>query len=493
MDRFNWTSYNTNPYYSHDPYSQAPQEDGQHASLPQTGQPSAGEPVSGASWSHSAPGQSYLNFSLPEQILPSSRPDWEYFQHEPLPIAVADIIQNDAPQELPNPQPAVEKQRGRPPKGQSLAKQRFLAGLKAYERGAPLKDCSSSVKFGMYASADGRLHKKGVSLCVGLSQDDKVRVKQALDSRNRIYHEFLASRERLLAGLDKYAQGVQLKDCSATFSFRSYLSDDGHLHKPGKTLYGNLSSEDQERVYQALISRREIYLKRVMDKNSVEERFLASLDNYASGVPLNKCAKNIRIALYVTDCGRLKQDRQGLSLYNKLGPDEKLRVNQALAARRKIVTERFSEDVDQFMATLEPYGNGQDLLDCGNQSGLTKKAIMYLTPEGGLTFKGELLIDNLQPDQQVEVWYAIEKRRQFLNPSEQVPGSPWQLPEMPSSMPEMGGMDPDAMNDPMQTGTMDDSIQTGTMYDSIPMGTMDDPMQTGTMYDSIPMGTMDDP
>ncbi|MEJ2064225.1 MAG: hypothetical protein P8X74_13255 [Reinekea sp.] len=48
--------------------------------------------------------------------------------------------------------------------------------------------------------------------------------------------------------------------------------------------YNKLSQDEQTRVDQALLSRREISLKHAMDNASVEERFLASLDNYKGGV-----------------------------------------------------------------------------------------------------------------------------------------------------------------------------------------------------------------
>ncbi|MEJ2044387.1 MAG: DUF4573 domain-containing protein [Reinekea sp.] len=564
MDRANRTSYAADHYYS-----QTPLEDGQHSSQPEAEQTSAGVPTSGVSWSHPAPGQTSLNPNWPAQILSSPGQDLEDLLRTPQAITLEEIIQNEPP---PNPQLPVEKRRRKARKGQPTTKERFLAGLEAFERGALLKDCSATLQFSNYIKNDGSLIKRGVPLfntftaaekvrlqqavaarqrailervvdedivkarflegldnyaqgvqldeCSatlpfknyvsdtgrltkvgremrdGLSSEDQVRVNRALHSRSYIYRERKAANgpveERFLAGLDKYAQGFKLANCSATLIFATYVTDDGHLQRSGINLRDSLTQKDQDRLNQALLARREIFSKRAMEHCSVEERFLAGLDNYERGVPIRECSKDIHYYHYVTDDGRLQSVR-GQPLYNKLSQDDKVRVNRALTIRRRMASQRLARDVAKFMVTLEPYGNGLNLLDCGTQSGLMGRAITYLTPEGGLTRKGELLIENLQPDQLIDVKFAIEKRRQFLNPSAQVPESPWQLPEMPSSMPEMEWMDPDAMADPIQTGTMYDPMQTGPMYDPIQTGTMYDPQQTGSMVDPMQTGTMYDP
>ncbi|MEJ2041986.1 MAG: hypothetical protein P8X89_01780 [Reinekea sp.] len=482
MDRFYCNPDNTDPYYS-----QVRQEDGQHASLPEAGQTSAGVPVSG---SHTLPGQLSPNTNFPAQIPPSPSPVLEYFLSLPQPVSLEEIIQNDA--SAANQQPVVEARRRWLP-----VKERFLAGLEAFGRRASLKDCSSSLRFSDYIKNDGSLSRKGLplyetfttaekarldqaiaarratqnrkrvpedrvkedcsvtlevntqvsdtghsenarrELCAGLIPGDQERVNQALLSRSQICGErWLAAKapvaERFLAGLDNYAQGVKLKDCSATLSFKYYVSDDGFLSKKGRALRNRLSPPDQARLNQALLSRNYFHLKQVMVNAPVEERFLASLDNYARGVSLRECARNIGLPFYITG-GSLNS--RGRALYNRLSTDDKARVNQALTTRKEVIAQRTSGDLDKFMATLEPYGNGLSLLECGNQSGLMERVITYLTPEGGLTPKGELLIENLQPDQQIDVLFAIGKRQQFMDPSAQVPGSPWQLPEMPLSMP----------------------------------------------------------
>ncbi|MEJ2041979.1 MAG: hypothetical protein P8X74_13280 [Reinekea sp.] len=304
---------------------------------PEAGQTSAGGLESGVSGNHPAPGQLYPNPNLQAQIASSSRLDWGASQ----PIAAEDIIQNDA---LPNPQPAVEARRRRKSrtKGLPSVKKRFLAGLDKYAQGVQLKDCSSSLNFSTYIRKDGRMLKNGLTLNTKLTAAEKALLDQAVASRKERLLDNRSIKDHFLAGLDRYAQGAKLKDCSATIQFRFYVSTDGRLHQPGRYLRATLSSQDQARLDQALID------------------------------------------------------------------------------RGRIITQHTSADVDQFRTTLKPYGEGLNLLQCGDQSGLKNKVFMYLTPKGGLTYKGKRLIENLQPDQQIDVWYAIEKRRQFLDPSAQV-------------------------------------------------------------------------
>ncbi|MEJ2064226.1 MAG: hypothetical protein P8X74_13260 [Reinekea sp.] len=139
--------------------------------------------------------------------------------------------------------------------------ERFLAGLGNYARGDQLKDCSSILQFRNYVSDDGRLYIKGQKVFNSLSPEDQARVHQALLSRQRVAKAPVE--ERFLAGLDHYAEGAQLPDCSATIPFKYYASDDGHLTQRGQTLFDSLSAEDQERVNRALTSRRESYLQRI--------------------------------------------------------------------------------------------------------------------------------------------------------------------------------------------------------------------------------------
>jgi hypothetical protein len=326
--------------------------------------------------------------------------------------------------------------------------ERFLGGLDNFEQGVKLANCSATIKFKYYVTDDGYLRKSGKELYNGMLPEDQDRVDRALLSR-RVFHFNRAMgtpsvEERFLAGLDNYAQGVSLTHCSATLQFFDYASDKGTLTQKGRSLRANLLPEDQDRVDQALLSRSDFYLKQSMGKASVEERFLASLDNYANGVSLRGCSKDIAITCYLTDDGRLKQ---GKSVYDNLSIDDKRRVDQALSTRRKKAAEHISGDIPNFLVALVPYRNGLDLQECGRLSGLNNKAKKYFTEEGGLTPKGELLIENLPQYQRNEVLNEVEKRRQHMDLSAQ-------LPEIPASMPEMGGMDPTAMYTPMQMEAM---------------------------------------
>jgi hypothetical protein len=484
------------------------------------------------------------NFDFPSYIPPLPRSDWEYLQ----PNALENIIGNEVPLSPSNVQPAVEE-----PQRKQTIKARFLAGLNAYASGAPLENCSSSLRFRNYIKGNGDLTLAGRGLLKQLTDEEKTFLNQAISARQEVepakipaekrflagldnyaggvalvhcsatlafkdcvtdggdlkpYGKVLRARlspadqqrvndallsrrqfdlnrtiakapveERFLAGLDNYAQGLPLKNCSATLKYNIYVTDDGYLRQDGKDVFNRLSLGDQERVNDALLSRRQFDFNRVMTNPALEERFLAGLASYAQGAPLGHCSTALRYNLYASDDGKLPPD--GERLYNRLSPEDQNRVDQALAARRKVSAERIAGDLPHFMKALESYSDGVDFLEFGKQSGLKKKreryqkVERYLTPEGGLTPKGELLIENLSPDEQIYVKGKVEQRRQLMNPSAQAPESPWQMPEIPASMPEMGGMDLAAMADPMQTETMVDPMQTEAMVD---------PMQTEAMW-----------
>ncbi|MEJ2045996.1 MAG: hypothetical protein P8X89_22290 [Reinekea sp.] len=423
------------------------QRDGQYTS--------AGVPASGPWWSQPTPDQlqTYQDFNFPAQISPSLGSDLEHLQPPLQPMVLEDSVQTDASLAPSNPQPAAAP-------GSSMApterlppvKERFLAGLEAFARGEALVDCSSTLEFTSYINDDGRIVRKGISLCNRLTDAEKGLLRHAIIARQKTRFGG-SSEERFLASLDNYAQGVPVINCSATFpSFKAYVTDDGFLQKPGIALRNRMSQKDQERVNDALLSRQQFYLKRVMNNSPVEERFLAGLDNYAQGIPLANCSATLRFHPFVTDDGKLL--KRGEGLYKKLSPEDQDRVNKVLATRRRGAAERISGDLRPFLVALEPYSNGWDLQTCGKQSGLKRKVERYLTPEGGLTARGELLIENLPLNEQLAVQRTVEARRQHINPSAQVPESPWQLPEIPASMSEMGRMDPTSMYSPMQTEAM---------------------------------------
>ncbi|MEJ2044549.1 MAG: hypothetical protein P8X89_14875 [Reinekea sp.] len=355
-------------------------------------------------------------------------------------------------------------------------KERFLAGLDNYARGAPLAHCSATLKFSIYVTDSGYLHPDGEYLRDRLPQGEQAQLDDALLSRRKFYSS-KANRankapveERFLAGLDKYAQGVPLINCSTTIDFGSYVTDTGSLRPRGVGLRKNLLPKDQDRLNAALIARHELHSNRA-NKAPVEERFLAGLDNYAQGVQLDSCSATLSFDIYVTDDGKLHRDGRGL--YKRLSPQDQNRVNQALAVRRRMAAERIAGDLPYFIKALKPYSTGVDFHTCAKESGLTRKperhqkVERYLTPEGGLTARGELLIENLPLEEQLDVKVKVEQRRQLINPGAQVPESPWPMPEIPASMPEMGGMDQAPMVDPMQTETMVDPMQTEAMWATV--------------------------
>jgi hypothetical protein len=93
-------------------------------------------------------------------------------------------------------------------------------------------------------------------------------------------------KEYFLAGLDNYARGVQLKYCSATLAFKSYVSDDGRLHVRGQELRASLPHGVQMRVDQALAARRvEIIRRTSMDVG----KFMVTLEPYANGLSFQEC------------------------------------------------------------------------------------------------------------------------------------------------------------------------------------------------------------
>ncbi|MEJ2046224.1 MAG: hypothetical protein P8X89_23455 [Reinekea sp.] len=475
------------------------------------------------------------NFNFPEYIPPLHGSDWEYSQQSPQPNALENTIGNEVPLSPSNVQPAVEAPQRRQP-----IKERFLAGLNAYASGAPLENCSSSLRFRKYIRDDGSMTQSGLGLHKQLTDEEKTFLNQAITARQRVepakipaeesflagldnyargdalvhcsstlrftdyvtysgdlkpqgevlcarlspadqqrvYDALLSRRqekapveERFLAGLDNYAQGVPLINCSATLKYKIYVTDDGYLRKDGTDVFNRLLPGDQQRVNDALLSRRQFDFNRVMTNPAVEERFLAGLASYAQGAPLGNCSTALKYSLYASDEGKMPSD--GQSLYKRLSSEDKNRVDQALAARRKIAAERIAGDLPHFIKALESYSDGVDFLECGKQSGLKwrreryQKVERYLTVEGGLTPKGELLIENLSPDEQIYVKGKVEQRRQLINPSAQAPESPRQMPEIPASMPEMGGMDLAAMADPMQTETMVDPMETEAMWATV--------------------------
>jgi hypothetical protein len=458
MDRHNWNFPNAD-YNNH--YNLAYQEHVQYISQPEAGQTSGGVAASGPSWSYPTPSQPqpYPDFNFPQWIPPSLGEDLEYLLRTPQPTPWENIIQNDAPPEPSNAQPAVKKRRRRK---FTEVKEQFLASLDKYAHGYTLDGCSTTIDLNAYLNDAGYLRPKGIVLYNKLEQKDKDLVDQALADRQdrKGSKEGPVSdkvRSSFLEGLDAYANGALLRDCSATLSFDVYVTSKGTLHKRGEDLYNCLEQGDKDRIDDALRARREIPID-----DTFMDDFLGGLEAYSRGAPLTECFATVHFSTYVTSDGRLLP--AGKRLRKKLaGREEEILINKALADRKRITAQQISGDLPDFMKALEPYSNGLDLLECGIQSGLTGRLERYLTPEGGLTAKGELLIENLPPDEQLEVLNMVGRRKQFTDPSAQpVPESPpWQLP---SSMQDMRGMDQAAMVDPIQSDAMVDPMQTEAMW-----------------------------
>ncbi|MEJ2042823.1 MAG: hypothetical protein P8X74_08735 [Reinekea sp.] len=142
---------------------------------------------------------------------------------------------------------------------------------------------------------------------------------------------------QFLAGLERYAQGVPLNECSTTLEFGCLVTNSGRLTREGHALYrSNLSRDEQQRVDLALHSRR---INQFTSSARVEEGFLASLENYVRGVSAMDCSRDIPINRYITDDGHL-QPGPGESLYNSLSSDDRERVDQALTVRREVIGNR---------------------------------------------------------------------------------------------------------------------------------------------------------
>ncbi|MEJ2042023.1 MAG: hypothetical protein P8X89_01975 [Reinekea sp.] len=290
------------------------QEDGQYTSQPETGQTYGGVVASGLSWSHPAPGQPqpYQGLNFPARIPPLLGSDLRTSQPAPL----ANITQNDAPPQSPNPQPAVNKRQRR---SSAEIKKHFLAGFEKYARGKPLADCSADIKFGTYVTSNGRLREMGQIQYDALEQRDKDRVDKALKDRQEVLAGRLASNFKavkgFLGGLEAYASGAQLKDCSAIIRFSTYVTAKGFLREQGRTLRESLSPRDKDRVDQALAARKRIQAELIATNDTAMDGFLGGLETYASGAQLQDCSATIKFSNYVTTDGHLL--KEGKRQYKK--------------------------------------------------------------------------------------------------------------------------------------------------------------------------------
>jgi hypothetical protein len=513
MDRMNFNSYDHFHYYNQ-PY----QADGQHTFHPETGQTSNGVAASGASWSYpeqsyqnfnypeyipplhgsdreyslqspqsSASGNSIesevplspsnaqpaaQNFNFPDYIPPLHGSDREYFQQSPQSMVLEDTVQNAASLAPFNAQPAVQNFNFPdyiPPLHgsnweylQQSPQPMVLEDTVQNDASLAPSNAQSAAQNFNFPDYIPPLHGSDWEYLQQSTQpEDTVQNDAFLAPSNlqpatapRSRKGMPPVKERFLASLEAFAQGFDLKDCSSSLKLSNYIKDDGSMtYKLGTDLYRQFADEDKELLRQAIINRQESK----STKDLVKIGFLAGLDNYAQGVPLSDCSETLGFRFYVSNDGKLH--KHGEALRARLSPEDQDRVNAALVARRRKVVEELSGDLPYFMTALKPYGEGLDLKACANQPGLQgkeryQKVVRYLTREGGLTAKGELLIENLPPTQQNFVLYRLEQRRQHMQQTTQVQESLQQQPEMPASMPEMGGMDPTAMYTPVQTETM---------------------------------------
>ncbi|MEJ2046111.1 MAG: hypothetical protein P8X89_22875 [Reinekea sp.] len=237
----------------------------------------------------------------------------------------------------------------------------FLAGFERYAQGAPLEDCSTTLNFRRYVTNHGRLTREGRALRSNLSQDEQRYVDQALTTRENIYNdksksedtiEFLCgglslssgglvksgrskNRESVevsfVKGLEKYAWGSPAKDCSETIDFSRYATNSGSLTGAGNNLRSRMSVDGQQQVDHALRTRQR-------NESLAPERFLAGLNLYASGESMEMCSMNVSFDRYVTNDGHLQPE--GKALYERLSPEDKDRVDDALIARRMMTANR---------------------------------------------------------------------------------------------------------------------------------------------------------
>jgi hypothetical protein len=285
--------------------------------------------------------------------------------------------------------------------------ERFLAGLDNYVQGAQLKDCSATLSFRVYVSDDGCLKKRGRGLRASLSPEGQEQLDKALLSRKNFYRERPTIARHFLAGLDNYAQGVPLKDCSANLKFSSYVSDDGRLHELGRDVRAGLSPEDQDRVDRALLSRSDFYWAQAMAKAPVEERFLAGLDNYAQGALLSECSATLEYKSYVSDDGFLKE--RGQRLRTALLPEDRARLDQALLLRSdwywaQVLSNKTIEE--RFLAGLDNYAQGVKLKNCS----ATLSFKNHVSEDGHLQKAGRNLYATLSPEDQRRVDEALAAR-----------------------------------------------------------------------------------
>jgi len=312
----------------------------------------------------------------------------------------------------------VKEPRKRTVRARSKVERQFLAGLVPYAAGKTLEECereSGLAGFHIYLSAAGGLRKAGQALYAKLLSEQQAKVDKAIEARKvgQVVKamETESTLEKFLAGLEPYAAGKELKECErecGLASFSSYLSAVGGLHEQGQALYAKLPPEQQAEVDQAIEARK---AKAHQDTKSPLEKFLAGLVPYAAGKMLKECERESGLAAfenYLSDKGELQ--KRGQALYDKLPPEQKAEVDQAIEAR-KALNRKFL--IEKFLAGLAPYAAGKSLVECERESGLAAFE-NYLSDKGELQKRGQALYGKLPPEQQAKVNEAIERRKVAL-------------------------------------------------------------------------------
>ncbi|MEJ2064582.1 MAG: hypothetical protein P8X74_15125, partial [Reinekea sp.] len=226
MDRFNWPYHNNDSYYN-----PVYQEDGQHTFHPETGQTSGGVAASGASWSY--PGQPYQDFNVQAQTPFSPGPDWESALRTPQPMAMEDIIHSQIPQQ--DGQYSSQPETGQTSAGGAASGPWWSQPTPGQFQ--PYQDFNFPAQIPPSFGSDLEYLQPPLQPMV---LADTVQNNEYLAPSNSqptaAPGSSMASTERLppvkerfLAGLEAFARGDALVDCSSTLEFTSYIKDDGSM------------------------------------------------------------------------------------------------------------------------------------------------------------------------------------------------------------------------------------------------------------------------
>ncbi|MEJ2045893.1 MAG: hypothetical protein P8X89_21770 [Reinekea sp.] len=259
--------------------------------LPQyeAGQRSAGAPASEASRNCPAPGQPYWNPNTPEPIPPSPVENLEYFLQTFQPNILDEIT-------LPQYE-AGQMSAGAPTSEAS-------ANYPAPEHSYWNINTPESVPSSLATDLEDFLRTPPPSAAEEIIQSDALSKPQPAVKESQHKTE---TKEAFLAGLEAFAMGTPLKDCSSSIRFYDYIKSNGELHRSGIPLYKNLTAAEKELLDEAIIARQGGKLMPSVDIDTVKESFLAGLDNYAQGVALDECSTTLPFKVYVSSTGNLKK------------------------------------------------------------------------------------------------------------------------------------------------------------------------------------------